>query len=137
MKNKKQDQLNTILKYILYLIFLFGIYGAGELVYKEIVYGDICPKIINIPACYIIMVCLVIPLIIHLIKGSNSIYFMFTGFAWSIAIYGSIMQLSETIECPKTAEGIPMCYISFVMFSLLILLKAIELTKTNKYITKN
>jgi hypothetical protein len=120
-----------MLKYILYLIFLFGIYGVGTLVYKEFVYGNICPNIVNTPACYIIMVCLVIPLIIHLIKGSNSIYFMFTGLAWSIATYGSIMQFSETIECPKTEEGIPMCYISFVMFSLLILLKAIGLTKTN------
>ncbi|XMO86007.1 hypothetical protein AAFN75_14555 [Algibacter sp. AS12] len=123
--------MNTILKYILYLIFLFGIYGAGELVYKEIDYGDICPKIINIPACYIIMACLVIPLINHLIKGSNRIYFIFTGLAWSIATYGSIMQFSKIIECPKTAEGIPMCYISFVIFSLLILLKTVELTRTN------
>lgn len=120
-----------MLKYILYLIFLLGIYGAGTLVYKEFVYGNICPKIVHIPACYIIMVCLVIPLTIHLIKGSNSIYFMFTGLAWIIATYGAIMQISETIECPKTEEGIPMCYISFVMFSLLILLKAKELTKTN------
>jgi predicted membrane channel-forming protein YqfA (hemolysin III family) len=119
------------LKYTLYLIFLFGIYGAGKLVYKEFAYGNICPKIVNIPACYIILVCLVIPLIIHLVKGSNSIYFMFTGLAWSIATYGSIMQVSGTIECPKTEEGSPMCYISFVMFSLLILLKVIELTKTN------
>ena len=60
---------------------------------------------------------------------SDSIYFMFTGLAWIIAAYGAIMQISETIECPKTEEGIPMCYISFVMFSLLILLKAKELTK--------
>ena len=122
--------MNTILKYILYLIFLFGIYGAGTLVYKEIVNGDICPKILNIPACYIIMVCLVIPLIIHLIKGSNRIYFIFTGLAWSIATYGSIMQFFKIIECPKTAEGIPMCYISFIMFSLLILLKTVELIRT-------
>lgn len=120
-----------MLKYILYLVFLFGIYGAGTLVYKEFSYGNICPKIVNIPACYIIMACLVIPLIIHLTKGSNSIYFMFTGFAWTIASYGSIMQFLKTVECPKTAEGIPMCYISFVMFSLLILLKVIELTKTD------
>jgi predicted membrane channel-forming protein YqfA (hemolysin III family) len=56
---------------------------------------------------------------------------VFTGLAWSIATYGSIMQFSETVECPKTEEGIPMCYISFVMFSLLILLKTIELTKKN------
>jgi hypothetical protein len=120
-----------MLKYILYIIFLFGIYGAGTLAYKEFTFGSICPKIVNIPACYIIMICLVIPLIIHVIKGGNSIYFIFTGLAWSIATYGSIMQVSRTIECPKTEEGKPMCYISFAMFSLLIILKSIELTKTN------
>ena len=118
-----------MLKYILYLIFLFGIYGAGTLSYKEFAYGNICPKIVNIPACYIILACLVIPLIIHLVKGSNSIYFMVAGLAWSIATYGSIMQISGIIECPKTDGGTPMCYISFAMFSLLILLKAIDLKK--------
>ena len=114
-----------MLKYALYLIFLFGIYGASTLVYKEFTHGNICPKIVNIPACYIIMICLVIPLIIHLVKGSNSIYFMFTGLAWSIATYASIKQVSGTIECPKTEGGTHMCYISFAIFSLLILLKAI------------
>lgn len=115
-----------MLKYVIHLIFLFGIYGAGTLAYNELIYGNICPKIINVPACYIILSCLIVPFIIHLIKENNSVYFIFTGLAWSIAIYGSIMEFLGVSKCPKTDTGIPMCYISLAIFTFLILLKIIQ-----------
>ncbi|MBU2996080.1 hypothetical protein KO500_06530 [Cellulophaga baltica] len=116
-----------IFRFLLYLIFLFGIYGTGALVIKEFSKGAICPKIFNIPACFIIIICLVVPFIYHLLRRGNIVYFVLTGLACSIAVYGSVFQLLGNVECPKTNEGVPMCYISLTIFTFLILLKILEL----------
>ncbi|WP_299778884.1 hypothetical protein [uncultured Formosa sp.] len=51
-------------------------------------------------------------------------YFIGTAIAFLIAFYGTIMQVSEIIECPKTSTGIPMCFISLSIFTTLIITKA-------------
>jgi hypothetical protein len=119
--------LKKVLPIILILIFVLSILGASSLVYNEFVNHSVCPKILTIPACYIIMGCFIIPLLGHLLKWNNSIYFIGTGLAFSIALYGTIMQLLEIIQCPKTSSGIPMCFISLSIFTSLILLKIILL----------
>ena len=119
-----------MLKYVLHVILLFGIYGPGSLAYKQFSLGNICPKILGIPACYIILTCFVISFFIHLFGQYHKVYFAMTGLAWMIATFASVMQLMGIIECPKTSGGTPMCFISFVIFTTLIVLKAIELQQT-------
>jgi len=113
-------------------VFSFGIYGASILSFNEFSHRNICPTILNIPACYIILICLVIPLIVHVIKAKNIVYFIFTGLAWCIVFYGSVMQFSGYIECPKTNTNVPMCYISLLLFSALIFLKLMQQRKLKK-----
>ncbi|MBT2160822.1 hypothetical protein [Zobellia barbeyronii] len=113
------------------LVFSFGIYGAGGLVNKEYMLKQVCPQILGIPACYIIMACLIIPLIAHLFKLSNYVYFIGTGIALTIATYGTISQLIGIADCPKTSNGIPMCYISFLIFLTLVVLKWISVKTTD------
>jgi len=72
------------LNWLLLLVFIVGIIGASLLVYDEIKTTNVCPKLLGIPACYIILVCFIIPFIVHLVKGRNSVYFLFTGIAFTI-----------------------------------------------------
>jgi len=116
-------RFKNVLNSILILLFVLSILGASSLVYNEFVHHSICPKILNIPACYIIMGCFIIPLLGHLLKWNNFIYFIGTGLAFSIALFGTITQLLETVQCPKTSTGIPMCFISLSIFTSLIILK--------------
>jgi len=111
---------------IVYFLLFFGVYGAGKLSYNEITHHHICPKLIGVPACFIIFLCFLIPLIVHFIKKKNTLYFVFTGIAFLIALIGTIGQLFDKIQCPKKEDGTPMCYISLVIFSVLILLKIFE-----------
>jgi len=120
-----------VLNILLLLVFTIGILGAGSLVWKEVTQGDICPKLIGIPACYIILTCFVIPLLGHLLKWNNGIYFMFTGLAFIIAFIASIMQLTGNGDCPRTENGTPMCYYSLALFSVLFFSKIIHIRKTN------
>jgi phosphatidylserine synthase len=115
-----------IISVIITILLLIGIWGAGGLVWEEIKTGNGCPKIWIIPACVIILVCFLIPFVSHILKKWNKLYFVFTGTALIIAIIASIMQVTGKGECPKIDNGIPMCYLSFLIFSVLIILKLIE-----------
>jgi len=112
-----------IINYSIYIIFIFGLYGAGNLAYDEFLQEGTCPKLGIIPACYIIFSCLLIPFFTHVFNKGKFIYFIFTSFALVIATYATFGQLFGKVQCPKTSDGIPMCYISFGIFASLVILK--------------
>tara|TARA_R110002096_G_scaffold345818_1_gene539262 strand:- start:13777 stop:14166 length:390 start_codon:yes stop_codon:yes gene_type:complete len=127
-------KLEKIVHSIITILLIIGLYGSGGLVWNEIQTGNGCPKIWIIPACAIVMLCFLISLIVHLFKKYNSIYFVFTGLALIIAIIASVIQFNGLGECPKLDNGTPMCYLSFVLFSILITLKIllIKISETNQ-----
>ena len=114
-----------------FIILVIGLLGAGGLVIEEFKTGDGCPKIMQIPMCLVVLICFVVPLIAHLLKKWNVLYFLFTGLAGSIALVASFMQFTGNAECPKTASGTPMCYYSLLLFSSLIILKIYYLKSNN------
>ncbi|NOR28885.1 MAG: hypothetical protein GQ540_10215 [Lutibacter sp.] len=118
-----------VIDYSIYLVFIFGLLGAGNLAYHEFLKIGTCPKLGIIPACYIIFSCLLIPFIAHILTKGKVIYFVFTGTALLIATYATIGQLFGNVQCPKTEHGFPMCYISFIIFASLISLKWILIKK--------
>ncbi len=109
--------MKTILYWLVVLIAGIAVYGTFGLVANEWELGDICPKILGVPACYIVLVCFAVALLSHLIpfKSANSIYFLFVGIVTAIAITGTLGELTGTAECPKTAGGTPMCFISLAI----------------------
>jgi len=115
--------VNKIVNGLIYVLFIFGIYGAGSLALTEFYQNGTCPKIGIIPACYIILICLIIPFITHVLNKGKMLYFIFTAIALAIATYGTVGQLFGNIQCPKTESGLPMCYISFAIFTSLVVLK--------------
>ena len=123
MHNKLNIMLKNTLYYAILIILIIGLFGAGGLVIEEFKTGEGCPKIMHIPMCLVILICFIIPFIVHLLKKWNGIYFLFTSVAGSIALIASIMQITGNSECPKTATGTPMCYYSLLIFSSLIILK--------------
>jgi uncharacterized membrane protein len=116
---------------IIYLLLIVGIIASGQLVYSEILHEGTCPKLSVIPACYLVFLSFLIPLIAQILKRGNVFYYLFTGFALALATYASIGQLIGKIECPKTDFGWPMCYISFVIFLCLVLLKIFDSKKSH------
>lgn len=115
-----------MINYSIYLVFVFGILGAGNLAYSEFLNEGTCPKLVVIPACFIIFGCLIIPFVAHILNRGKVIYFLFTLFALAIATYATIGQLFGKLQCPKMENGFPMCYISFGIFFSLVLLKFLQ-----------
>ncbi len=118
-----------LINIIIYSILVIGIYGTGSLAYYEFLQEGTCPKLGPIPACYIILICFVIPLIAHFLDKGKGYYFLFTGFALALAGYATVGQLAGKVQCPKTESGLPMCYISLALFASLVLLKIMLLQK--------
>ena len=116
--------LKKSIHFIITLLLLIGVWGSGSLVLDEIQTGNGCPKIGIIPACIIVLICFLVPLIVHLLKRHIFLYYICTGLALSIAIIASIIQFTGNGSCPKLNESIPMCYLSGIIFTLLIILKA-------------
>jgi len=119
----------NITNYLIFAILVLGILGAGNLSYNEFLEEGACPKLGVIPGCYIILACFIFPFISHLFNKGKIIYFIFTGFALAVATYASIAQLFDVVECPKTEDGLPMCFVAFVIFGSLVSLKIISLKK--------
>jgi len=125
-------KISNSIYWVINLLFVIGLYGAGSLVITEITTGDGCPKFGVVPACVIILVCFTVPFVLHILKKWDLIYFLFTGIAALIALAASVMQFLGNAECPKTGSGLPMCYLSLLIFTTLIILKKLQLNYVNK-----
>ena len=125
----KNHFISKILSFLIWIIALFGLNGTFSLVQEEFTKGNICPKLLGIPACYIILTCLVFLLISqsNLLKDKNRLFFIGAGVAATIAISGTVGQLMGWTECPKTDGGTPMCFLSLGLFSSLLILKWVEI----------
>jgi len=121
--------MKTLLFYLIIGVLLFVIYGSWDLSMTDYRQKDICPKILEIPACYIVLFSFVMVLISHVLQSgfkSMLLYYGFIAIPFLLALGGTITELSGTVICPRTPGGIPMCFISLGMCSLLILLKIAE-----------
>lgn len=97
---------------------VIGLWGVVPLVRSQLAYGDVCPTVIGIPACFIILGCLIL-IIFHLFRlaeWGRRLFWMGTIIALAIATFGSVSNMVGYVECPKTSGGTPMCYISFMLF---------------------
>ena len=114
--------MKRILYWLIVLIAVFAIQGTLQLVMNEWQVGNICPKILGIPACYIVLVCFVGGLVGHLLPHPKGdwIFFFFIGIVTLIATTGTVGELTEPARCPRTEGGTPMCFISLgICLSLL------------------
>ena len=125
--------MKNFLYFLIILIASFAVYGSFGLSMDDWKVGNICPKILGIPACYIVLACFTIAFIAHLIPSPKSkwAFFFFVGIVTLIASTGTIGELTGTAKCPTTAGGTPMCFISLSICLSLLISKFAQL-KVNK-----
>lgn len=111
------------------IISILGLLTIIFLVSKQIIIGNICPPLFEIPACFIILILLVLIILSHIkiFKDRNMIYFLCAILGLLIAIYFSFSQIRGLQDCPQCLIGIPLCYLSVLMFTLLLILKILEI----------
>lgn len=118
----------NLIRGVIWILILTVLYGVVPLVWKEFSQGDLCPKIGGVPACYIIFACVLLMFISQLkvLNDTYKLYFTGAGIASSIAAVGSLMNIMGKTKCPTTENGTPMCYLSLLLFSSLLLLQLVQ-----------
>ena len=107
-----------IIKIIIGVIAGYALYSGLHLSLKEWNATGACPSVSGIPACYVVSFAYFLILLSTFINKAPLYKRLFyTGFAivFGLAAVGSFMQVSGLGQCPKTANGFPMCYISLTI----------------------
>ena len=113
--------------YLIILILLFVIYGSFMLSRKDYRKKNVCPKIIGIPACYLVFIFFVGSLFSHILNfGAPYSYYAFLAVPFLLALTGTLVELTGKVICPRTPGGTPMCFISLGFCTVLIFLKVFD-----------
>lgn len=116
--------------YVIITILLLAIYGSMELSITDFQEKDICPKIKGVPVCYLILFLFILVLLTHTVRKlfvRNIWYFSLLSIPFLMALSGTLTELSGIEVCPRTSFGIPMCFISLLICTALILVKLLEM----------
>ncbi len=116
---------NKIVRISIYLLLLRVLYAVAKLSYLHATVGDICPLVISIPACYIILFSVSGALVAHYLR-SQRLFFIFSSIPLLLALAGTVLQILGKVECPKNEANIPMCFISLGIFLAIVGLKLLE-----------
>lgn len=115
----------NILRLAIALISGFAFLNAFSLSAKEWSTTGACPSISGVPACYVVAVAYLLIFTSTLINRRllyKRLFVIGASIVFGLAVLGSVMQITSLGECPKSASGFPMCYISLGICSLLIML---------------
>ena len=111
----------------------FAIFGSGSLAMSEYTKGNVCPKIFNIPACYLVLLFFLMGFLTHFSKSKLSLILFFTliSMLGILALAGAIGELTGSGKCPRTSGGMPMCYISLAICLVTLIFKYLDLSINN------
>jgi len=127
--------MKKLIFFVIIAILIFAIYGGIDLSLLDYREKDVCPKLLGIPACYLVLVFFSLTFIFHVFKKHarpNFGYFIFLSFPFLLALSGTISEMSGKVICPRTPGGTPMCYISLGICTALLVLKIVEQRMTNR-----
>ena len=121
--------MTTILYYLILVLLAFVVYSSFLLSRRDYRKKNICPKIMTVPACYIVCLFFIATLLSHFFFPAVPVwYFGFLAVPFLIALAGTITELRGKVICPRTPGGTPMCYLSLGFCSFLMALKTLSLS---------
>lgn len=129
--------LNKISVIAIYLLVTGGLYGALFLSYNTITGIAPCPGISGIPVCFVVALGytgMVLGLLLS--KTTLTVRLFLPGWfvVFSIAAIGTLLEITVGNSCPSNELGMPLCYISFALSILiLILFKLRPSSKANAF----
>jgi hypothetical protein len=86
----------------------------------------------GIPVCYLVALSFVAATITYIMKF-NTIFWIFISPVAVLALIASFMQYTGMAKCPMTSSGIPMCYLSLIINSAIILLVILQKRGKSNY----
>ena len=123
---------------------LFGLWGAGQLSYKQYQTGEACPILGDtVPACYIAFggyILIAVGVAISLpMPGATGNYLFWGGttIAGGLAAFATVLEFIKGDVCPVGPYGIPMCYISLAFSAVIAVLFVLQTSLASSTATVN
>ncbi len=107
-------------KHFTLMLASLGVIASIILVYKEISLSNYCPRVFDIPACYIVLLSFLLVLG-SVILNNKYIFGIGTSLGLILAVWFSYNQLIGKNVCP-VFTNIPLCYVSLLTFMAIIIL---------------
>ncbi len=116
------------LKISIALSSLIALIAISKLSIAQFQTGDTCMKVGSLPLCYILLGFTVLLVLSQIIRSQHSKLMFWIGLMvpWTVCLMTSIMHLNQLLDCPHSRFGIPICYLGFVAFSLVMLLDRLK-----------
>lgn len=104
------------------LLSIIGLFFSINLIRLDIKDSNYCPKIFNIPACYLVLISFAIVLISNTILSSLLLFMFGSALGLILGLWFTYNEIRGSKKCPRFFN-VPLCYVSLVTFILLIVIK--------------
>jgi len=110
-----------LLKLTIIVLSSLGLWGVGIISLSHWSNEIPCPTIGVIPVCYIILVAYGLILLSVLFPFKSSLTIFLVGWTTVIllALIGAVGEITSTLSCPASEIGIPKCYLSAILSSII------------------
>ena len=121
--------IKHLIYYTIIFALLVAIYGAFDLSLKDFQGKISCPKLLGLPICYLVSLTFFLTFLSHMLESylpGEWLFFIFLAVPFTLAFGGTLTEMSGTIICPRSSGGIPLCYLSLALCSILFILKVLH-----------
>jgi hypothetical protein len=111
---------------------LLGVYGAFAVSASNFNQASVCPHILFVPVCYLVLLCyvLIAAAWVHmwmaktpkLVNVRHYIFVSSSLIVFMLAVLGSAGVLLGISQCPVTDSGIPKCFFSLAIITSILVL---------------
>jgi hypothetical protein len=118
------------LRGMLVLLIVVGLWGSLRLSFQTITGTAPCPGISGVPLCYVVGIgylSMLVSQIPFLGRLKSQLFYPAWAIVFLIAISGVGFEIFVGDACPRSDEGVPMCYLSLFFCSAIILFYRLEL----------
>jgi hypothetical protein len=105
------------------VLSIIGLIGVLPIAYQQITAVNDCPALGPVPACYIVLTGYVL-IGVSILFGARWRTLIFS-IGWvpvfGLALTGTSLELLGQNACPKTSSGIPACFLSLAILTVIVL----------------
>lgn len=107
-----------------FVLAMIGVAGVAPIAWQQLTGVKACPVLVAIPACNIVLLGYLLMAISAFLPFRARTIGFFIGCAplFLLALTGSVLELLGQDTCPRTASGIPTCFFSLGLVTLLAMI---------------